>query len=181
MLPSLFWRRGSIWMTTQLAQPVPPATTADDVVRALEETIPRYLRGLRSTIERAEGPDRLTIAQVRCLQAIAASPDGETLTSRLARQISVSAPSISSMIDSLVGRSLVVRHPNPENRRQVRLLITDEGRTLLARYEGLISDHIRSLLAPLNSRSKRRMLLAMTDLAALIDSHELADDQRLEE
>jgi DNA-binding MarR family transcriptional regulator len=169
-------------MPTDLDAAAPPeATIEDELVHALEAAIPRYLRALRRTIEQAEGPDRLTIAQVRCLQAIVASPGGETLTSRLARQISVSAPSISSMIDGLVERSLVERLPNQENRRQVRLLITDEGRTLLARYERLIADHLRSLLRPLNQRAKQRLLRAVTDLAAMIDVQEAADDQRPEE
>lgn len=153
----------------------------DEVVRALEQTIPRYLRALRRAIEQAEGPDRLTIAQVRCLQAIAASPGGETLTSRLARQISVSAPSISSMIDGLVERALVERLPNQENRRQVRLLITDDGRALLARYEGLIAGHLRALLRPLNQRAKQRLLRAVADLAATIDAQDATDESRPED
>ena len=169
-------------MSTRTQATAPPDITIEnELVHALETTIPRYLRALRRTIEQAEGPNRLTIAQVRCLQAIVASPGGETLTSRLARQISVSAPSISSMIDGLVERALVERAPNQENRRQVRLLITDEGRTLLARYEALISDHLRSLLQPLNQRSKQRLLRAVTDLAAMIDAQEAADDPRSEE
>lgn len=168
-------------METQITQPSSREAMTSEVVDALERTIPRYLRGIRRTIERAEGPDRLTIAQVRCLQAIADSPGGETLTSRLARQISVSPPSISSMIDGLVDRSLVARHQNPDNRRQVRLLITDEGRALLARYESLIAEHIRALLQPLNARSTRRLLLAIADLAAVIDAQEPADDPRSEE
>jgi DNA-binding MarR family transcriptional regulator len=152
------------------------ASPGNELIRALEAVIPRYLRALRRAIERAEGPGRLTMAQVRCLQAIAASPNGETLTSKLARHMSVSAPSISSMIDGLVERALVERRPNPDNRRQVRLLMTDAGRDLLRRYDAEISSHLDGLLAPLSARGKRRLLLAVADLAALIDTHDAADE-----
>jgi DNA-binding MarR family transcriptional regulator len=151
---------------------LPP--TDDDLIRAMEAIIPRYLRALRRAIERAEGPGRLTMAQVRCLQAIAASPNGETLTSRLARHMSVSAPSISSMIDGLVERALVERKPNPVNRRQVRLLMTAGGRELLHRYNDEITNHLDDLFAPLSARGKRRLFHAVTDLAELLDAHDAA-------
>jgi DNA-binding MarR family transcriptional regulator len=164
-----------------VSSPVAPPVADDELIRALEATIPRYLRALRQAIERAEGPGRLTMAQVRCLQAIAASPNGETLTSKLARHMSVSAPSISSMIDGLVERGLVERRPNPDNRRQVRLSMTAEGGALLRRYDGEIANHLESLLAPLNARDKQRLLHAVIDLAALIDIRDAADDLRTED
>lgn len=164
-----------------VSSPAAPPSADDDLIRALEATIPRYLRTLRRAIERAEGPGRLTMAQVRCLQAIAASPNGETLTSKLARHMGVSAPSISSMIDGLVERALVERRPNPDNRRQVRLLMTPEGGALLRRYDGEIANHLEGLLAPLNARDRRRLLHAVIDLAALIDIHDAADDLRTED
>lgn len=157
------------------------ASAGDEIVAALEATIPRYLRALRRAVERAEGPGRLTMPQIRCLQAIAASPDGETLTSTLARQTNVSAPSISSMIDGLVDRLLVERRPDPDNRRQVRLLMTDEGRNLLRRYDGVVAHHLEGLLAPLSARGKRRLLHALADLTDLIDAHNAANDLRLED
>jgi len=119
--------------------------------------------------------------QLRSLQAIAASPNGETLTSKLARQMSVSAPSISSMIDGLVERSLVERLPNSENRRQIRLVMTDEGRELLRRYDALVQNHLEHLLAPLSAQGRRRLSLALADLASLVDAHERADDLHPEE
>ena len=153
----------------------------EELVRVLEATIPRYLRALRRAVERAEGPGRLTMPQVRCLQAIACSPTGETLTSKLARHMGVSAPSVSSMIDGLVERSLVERLPNPSNRRQVRLLMTEEGRELLRRYDGVVADHLEGLLTPLNPREKRRLHLAIADLAQLIAAHDAAEDLRTED
>ena len=164
-------------MDERAATVVRPQTTATEpIVKILEATIPRYLRALRRAVERAEGPDRLTMQQIRCLQAIEASPHGETLTSRLARQMSVSAPSISSMIDGLVERSLVTRLPDPVNRRQIRLVMTDAGRELLRWYDALVEAHLDRLLAPLTVRARRRLYQAVFDLSGLLDTLEAAEE-----
>jgi DNA-binding MarR family transcriptional regulator len=139
------------------------------LVLALEETVPRYLRSLRQAVEQAEGPDRLTMPQFRCLQAIAAE-DGTALTTGLARRLRVAVPTMTRMLDGLVERGLVERRPDPTSRRQIRLVLTAEGRGLLARYEAVIEARLRRLLGLLDSAQRQRLLLAIGDLAGALDA-----------
>jgi DNA-binding MarR family transcriptional regulator len=139
------------------------------LVRALEETVPRYLRSLRRAVEQAEGQDRLTMQQFRCLQAVAA--EGETaLTTGLARRLRVAVPTMTRMLDGLVERGLVERRPDPTSRRQIRLALTDEGRGLLTRYEAVIEARLRRLLGFLDSEQRQRLLLSIGDLAGALDA-----------
>lgn len=152
------------------AEAASPDDLGDALVAAMDRTISRYQRSLRHAIEQAEGPERLTMPQLRCLQAITA--DGTALTTQLARRMNVAVPTMTSMIDGLTERGLVGRHPDPVDRRQVRIVMTDEGRAVLARYQKIVHARLRTLLAHLTTAQKKRLLAAMDDVAAMLDADE---------
>ncbi len=111
-----------------LATITPPARDlADDLVTALEQTIPRYIRSIRQAVEQAEGEDRLTMQQLRCLQMMAAA-SGTALTTGLARRLQVAVPTMTRMLDGLAERGLIERQPDPTSRRQIRIVLTGDGR-----------------------------------------------------
>jgi DNA-binding MarR family transcriptional regulator len=138
------------------------------LVPLMDRTIGRYQRAIRLAIEQAEGPSRLTMPQLRCLQAI--TKDGTALTTQLARQMHVAVPTMTSMIDGLSDRGLVGRHPDPADRRQVRIVMTDEGRAVLERYQTIMHERLRTLLSHLTATQKKRLLVAMHDMAAMLDA-----------
>lgn len=148
------------------------AVAADDMDAALvplmDRTISHYQRALRLAIEQAEGSGRLTMPQLRCLQMIAT--DGTALTTQLARLLHVAVPTMTSMIDGLTERGLVGRHPDPVDRRQVRIVMTGEGHAVLARYQSIMHARLRTLLSHLNATQKKRLLVAMHDMAAMLDA-----------
>ena len=146
-----------------------PPTLDDALIAALETAMPRYARVLRRALVAAEGDDRLTLPQLRCLQAMAQAV-GPAFATKLARALLVTPPTMTRTIDALVERGLVARRPDPDNRRQIGLVLTPAGRALLARHEGVIEDRLRSLLAPLDEAAKRRLLAALGDVAALLDA-----------
>ena len=145
---------------------IPELDTA--LVTAMDRTISRYQRSLRLAIEQAEGPARLTMPQLRCLQAFGA--DGAALTTQLARRMKVAVPTMTSMIDGLAERGLVTRHPDPADRRQVRIVMTDEGRAVLGRYQAIMHARLRTLIGHLNASQKDRLLAAIQDMAMMLDA-----------
>ena len=106
--------------------------------------------------------------QLRCLQAIAA--DGTALTTQLARLMNVAVPTMTSMIDGLRSAASSAGIPDPVDRRQVRIVMTDEGRAVLARYQAIMHARLRTLLAHLDAAQKKRLLAAMDDMAAMLDA-----------
>ncbi|HEY7346667.1 MAG TPA: MarR family transcriptional regulator [Ktedonobacterales bacterium] len=162
------------------------------LITALETILPRYFRAVRHVIDQAEGAgaratngsesaeaqprqapaaagaERLTLAQFRCVQAIAAQ--GTTLTTHLAWQMGVTMPTMTSRIDGLVERGMVERQPDPQSRRQVLLRLTPGGQRALERYQGVVDGWLRSLLAELNAEQKRQLLAGLDDLDKLLDA-----------
>jgi len=88
------------------------------VLPILNRLIGRDLRG--------ENGDDTTIVQLRVLGYLIDAPI--TLSS-LARKRRVSLQAASEHVQGLVARGWVVREPDPKDRRQSLLIVTDEGRS----------------------------------------------------
>ena len=140
----------------------------EQLVQVIDATMARYNRTIRRAIEAAEGPGRLTMPQLRCLQAM--EHEGASLTSQLARTLNVTAPTMTSMIDGLVERGLVARQPHPTDRRQMHLLLTDAGRDMLARYRAITHDRLIAPVSRLSAAARTRLLAAMADLNTALDT-----------
>ena len=89
----------------------------------------RAVARLAKQVEVALAPLDLSLPQYRVL---ALHGEGSTASSVLARRLAVSAPTVTSVVDGLVGRGLVEREADPEDRRRLTLLLTRDGAKLLA-------------------------------------------------
>lgn len=146
------------------------------LVAALDAVLPRFARMLRHAVTQDQGPERLTMPQLRLLQELAACDGGAALTTRLARRMDVTVPTMTSRIDGLVERGFVQRRPDPRDRRQVHLVLTPAGRTHLVRYQALMHARLRALLSRLTPAQKERLALALQDLTALLKAGAQEDD-----
>ncbi len=151
-----------------VAEPSDRARLDAALVAAMETTLTRYFRTIRHVVEQAASEEKITLPQFRCLQAIAAR--GTTLTTRLAEQMRVTMPTMTSRIDGLVERGLVERQPDPQSRRQIQLRLTPTGVALLASYQAMMNDWMGSFLAPLDEGQKRQLLAALEDIGMLLDA-----------
>src|SRR5437016_14469786 len=73
----------------------------------------------------------LTVPQFRALALVDRYPTASL--SLVAEHLGSSQPSASRLITGLVSRGLVTRRECPEDRRQVKLLLTRSGKSVLAR------------------------------------------------
>jgi len=89
----------------------------------------RAVARLAKQVEVALSPLDLSLPQYRVLALLG---EGSTASSVLARRLAVSPPTVTSVVDGLVGRGLVERHADPEDRRRLTLLLTQDGSKLLA-------------------------------------------------
>lgn len=70
--------------------------------------------------------DGLPMEQWRVLALLRANPDGMTMGS-ICEGMGMQAPSLTKLIDRMVGEALVYRVPNPNDRRNVIILASDRG------------------------------------------------------
>jgi len=65
----------------------------------------------------------------------------------LAERVGVDRSTMSGLVDRAEQRGLLARHPDPDDRRSVRVDITPEGRALAVRIYGQLSAELAPLIA----------------------------------
>ena len=78
----------------------------------------------------------LTLDQFRTLMLIR---HGKNQVGKLAEENSISQPTMSKMIDTLVGAGFVERTPHPSDRRQIELRLTPSGDAAVKKIGGSIA------------------------------------------
>src|SRR6478735_8734600 len=147
------------------------------LIDALESIMPNYARVVRQAIADPNDPDRLTLPQLRAMQAISRSDAPGALNAHLARELQVAAPSMTAMIDGLVERGLVDRSIDPNNRRQVLILLTLEGSRRLAEMEATVNTRLHEVVSFLNADERARTLDGLQLLERAMSSFQQARNE----
>jgi MarR family transcriptional regulator for hemolysin len=99
-----------------------------ECAREMLDTVPLIMRTIRSEMRSHRTPD-LTVPQFRTL-AFLRRHAGASL-SEAAEHMGLTLPSMSRIVDGLVGRQLVVRQTPPADRRRISLALTASGQETL--------------------------------------------------
>ncbi len=105
----------------------------------------------------------ITMAQAKLLYVVTVA--GALTMSETAQRLGVSISTASGAVDHLVGLGLLARADDPENRRQVRVSVTDEGTRTLEQLRELSTRHIRELIGRLDDADLDLIERATTILA----------------
>jgi DNA-binding MarR family transcriptional regulator len=132
----------------------------DDIAHALLALVPLLNRIVVAAV-RSEAGEETTMPQFRVLALLAAGPE---TTSGLARRRRVSLPTIGALVQALVERGWVVRVPDPHDRRQHLLELTDAGRAHYRRAEAQALRQLIPLLEDLSDDERRAVQVALPAL-----------------
>ena len=127
-------------------------TTArdSDLASALVQTMHR-LQDLHAETSRPLG---LTPQQAHLLCVLISGPLGMTELSRI---LSIERSSLTSMVDRLERRDLVIRTANPADRRASHIELTSAGRALAHDAHNAVVDRIEALTADLPTTARRTL------------------------
>ncbi|RFU37353.1 MarR family transcriptional regulator [Actinomadura logoneensis] len=121
----------------------------------------RVRRGMADRL----APLGLTPAQARALRVIA-KHDGPPRMAELAGLLGIVPRSATTLVDALEGAGLIRREPDPESRRATLVVLTDEGRNVVARMREARLQGAEELFATLSPAQRE----TLRDLLAAIDS-----------
>ena len=109
-------------------------------------------------------PLQLTPAQFSVLMLVDANPDRNQ--SEIASTLGILRPNFVAMLDVLESRELCVRVRSAHDRRSHNLMLTDKGRTTLARAKKLVATKHEARLNELLGPANRDALLQMLSMLA---------------
>lgn len=142
------------------------AGARDEAHSRLIEVLPHLFRRLVVGMpNEVEGLAKVTTEQYGVLTQIC---DRESLSmSELAIARNVALNTATSLVDRLVSAGLVERRGDPTDRRVVRIVATDKGKTLIEELRTIRRSAIRRLLDELTDDEIERILAAMPALSRL--------------
>jgi len=121
-------------------------TLRDGLLADVTELLPALWRALdvRPDAEQRAQWRSLTVHQLEALVVL----DQATLTMReLCEQLDISESAGTALSDRLVARGMVERHVDPEDRRVVRLAMSDQARSMAEQYRALKRRHTAEALS----------------------------------
>lgn len=130
--------------------------TSDDTTRVVS-ALRALVQLLRTGAGEATRRTGLSSAQLFILSKLADAPAPSV--NALARRVHAHQSSVSVVVDLLVQRGLVVRAPDPADRRRRTIALTTKGRGLLRRAPDTVQSHLVQAIAALPS-PKRSALRA---------------------
>ncbi len=133
------------------------------------DIVPLVMRTIRAEFRSQRSTD-LSVPQFRSLAYIK-SNDGASLSS-LAAHLGLTLPSMSKLIDGLVGRGLVARSAHDGDRRKICLQLTPTGKSELASAY----DHTQTFLANKISGLPKEELNTISHSMQILGSLFLSED-----
>ncbi|MEU3655384.1 MarR family transcriptional regulator [Streptomyces sp. NPDC032161] len=138
---------------------------SSDADGVLAEQLLRVTRRLQRIQSRQLEPIGITPAQFRLLR-IVAHYDGPPRMADLAQRLDVVPRAVTSLVDGLETSGRVRRAPDPDNRRVIRIEITEEGLATLRSLRDARRAAAEEILAPLTT-DQREVLGGL--LSALVN------------
>ncbi|MET9922436.1 MarR family winged helix-turn-helix transcriptional regulator [Streptomyces sp. NPDC059605] len=123
---------------------------SSDADGVLAEQLLRVTRRLQRIQSRQLEPIGITPAQFRLLRTVA-HYDGPPRMADLAQRLDVVPRAVTSLVDGLEASGRVRRAPDPDNRRVVRIEMTEEGRATLRSLRDARRAAAEEILAPLTA------------------------------
>lgn len=125
------------------------------------QTLPSWLAGRvaargRSLVAEAIAGEGLKLQHHALLAAVA--DDGPAAQADLVRRLGFDAKDVVLMLNHLERQDLVVREPDPRDRRKNAVTVTSAGRRTLERCARLADEANERLLAPLDPEERRTLL-----------------------
>lgn len=103
----------------------------------------------------------LSLPQYRLLGYLA---DGSVAASALATKLAVSPPSVTGLVDGVIGRGLVERRPDAGDRRRVTHVLTPEGERVLLSADAAVHARLADIAGYLDDPGRSEQALAGLEL-----------------
>ena len=98
--------------------------------------------------------------------------EGHRYVSQLAGCLHLSRPNVSRMVDELVNDGFIEREPNPQDRRNIRLLLTEKGQHLFDMLHARIQTQMEEFFSRLNAQELEEVNCGLRNMHKLSEFKE---------
>lgn len=146
-------------------------TGATVIELAVLQALRRLIRATELDAKHLARQTGLTTSQLLVLDMLASS--GELTIGSIALRVGLAQGTVTTMIDKLEARGLIVRRRGDADRRQVQVRLTEAGEQLLAEAPTLLQTRFLENFSELREWEKSAILAALQRLADLMEADDL--------
>ena len=143
------------------------ALSPQEAAHQLLEVIPVVMREIRSEMRSRRSPD-LTIPQFRTLSFVNRNVGSSLL--EVANHLGLTPPSTSRIVDGLIYRKMMTREDHPNDRRRVKLTVTQVGEQILQASRQDALTYLSAKLNNINADDRGAIVKAMNILQPIFTS-----------
>ncbi|USG68160.1 MarR family transcriptional regulator [Brevibacillus ruminantium] len=136
--------------------------SADDLFKALTKTTHFLHRQFEMQLSSFDVPEYLTGPRLRVL--IAVSESGKIRMSDLASKLGIKARTVTQFVDALEQKNLLIRLPDPNDRRATFLQVTDIAAPLIKNARSATNEVTEKLFEPLPMELRIQLLNILSRL-----------------
>ena len=145
-------------------------TSAIDLLRKVN----RFLRAGDLDIDAVA---ELTMAQLKVLFRL--HNRGAVTSGKLAAGLNVTLPTITSVIDRMIGHGLVERRDDPTDRRRVIVALSNDGEALVERIQQGRRQRLSVVIDALDAKDLRDLVSGLTALTGAIEAVHLNEQREV--
>jgi DNA-binding MarR family transcriptional regulator len=134
----------------------------------LADTVARLRRAMRRAARAADPANPLSVAQLEVLSCVADQPG--IRPGRLARQLMLAANSVTTLVNALHSRGLIVRSHAKEDARALALDLTPAGRQAVEGWKATNTAILQAALGMLDERHQHVLAEAMPGMRRLAEA-----------
>jgi len=135
-------------------------------VDRLDLIMPQIVRRFHAIPSRPHRTPSLSVPQLRMLLML--EIEGDASMGELARRASVTMPTATSSINTLVDGRYVSRRRSPDDRRVVLVSLTAKGRKVLERFRAERRERMAAVLGQLSPGDQERFVQAFEDILEIL-------------
>lgn len=113
----------------------------------------------------------LTAPQLRVLQLV--SKSNQCTATQIAKQTRITQATVTSLIDKLVKKGLVIRERSIEDKRQTNILVTDLGRQAIESAPDPLQQKFVSKFSSLEDWEQAALISALERVASMLDAEDI--------
>jgi DNA-binding MarR family transcriptional regulator len=137
--------------------------------REVLDVVPIVMRSVRAEMRRNRAAD-LTVPQFRTLKFVDRQP-GASL-SEVAEHVGLALPSMSTLVEGLVARKLILRNTAADDRRRITLMLTGHGQSLVAETYAASQARLAERLAGLSAAERAAVVQGLEALRLIFATPE---------
>ncbi|HOX54068.1 MAG: MarR family transcriptional regulator [Candidatus Omnitrophica bacterium] len=136
----------------------------EQIVKEISMLMPKMMRRMhRGNIAYSDIP----ISQLTIMMAVA--EQGTTQATKLCKEMKVSAPSITGIVDRLVRTKYIRRTPDKKDRRVINLTLTEKGQREIKTLRDRMCNRWKSILMELTPEDREVYLSLMKKILVILE------------